>query len=161
MGTRNSQKHRPNTGIDTCKQAGEESCRKVTAKQQISQPSLPSKQPRNQATRQIGTCRQPDQQPRHKKRASNATYTQRASQQNSQAARPPASKAATQAASQPDRSKNQHNRNAERHTGTAIHTAKQGLWWVNCIVVAHRFHKGILLINRWVRTATNAWQRRS
>merc|ERR1712141_627406 len=97
-----------------------------------------------------------NQQARHKKRGSNATYTQRASQQNSQAARPPASKAAIQAASQPDRSKNQQNRKAERHTETAIHTAKQGLWWVNCIVVAHRFHKGILLINRWVRTATHA-----
>ena len=100
--------------------------------------SLPSKQPRNQATRQIGTCRQPGQQPTSERQGTSKqcihTHTQRASQHASQAARPPASKAATQAASQPDRSKNQQNRKAERHTETAIHTAKQGLWWVNCIV---------------------------
>ena len=151
------QKHSPGTGTETCKQAGEESCRKFEAKQHTSQPAY---QAGSQKAKQPGRSahagsQASNQEARDKKRASKAT-SQRSSQHASQAARPPASKAATQAASQADRSKNQQNRKAERHTETAIHTAKQGLWWVNCIVVAHRFHKGILLRNRWVRTATHA-----
>ena len=151
------QKHSPGTGTETCKQAGEESCRKFKAKQQMSQPAC---QASSQETKQPGRSAHAgsqanNQQARDKKRTSNAT-SQRASQHASQAARPPASKAATQAASQPDRSKNQQNRKAERHTETAIHTAKQGLCWPNCLVTPHRFQKGILLHNHWVRNASHA-----
>ena len=88
--TSNSQKHSPNTGTERCKEAGEESCRKFQAKQQISQPAC---QASNQETKQPGRSAHTDsqannQQARDKKRASNATHThthtQRASQHASQ-----------------------------------------------------------------------------
>ena len=120
--------------------------------------SLPSRQPRSQATRQA--ARPATNKQKDKKRASKAT-NQRASQHASQAAKTPPSKPANQAASQPDTSKNNQNRKAERHTETATHTAKQGLYWPNCFVTPHRFQKGILLQNNWVRNANHAWQRRS
>ena len=121
--TRNSQKHRPNTGIDTCKQAGEESCRKVTAKQQISQPSLPSKQPRNQATRQIGTCRQPGQQPTSEtqeasKQCNIHTASQPAKQPSSQATSQQGSHPSSQPARQKQKPTKQKGREAHRDSNT-------------------------------------------
>ena len=110
------------TGIDTCKQAGEESCRKVTAKQQISQPSLPSKQPRNQATRQIGTCRQPGQQPTSERQEAskqcNKPASQPACQPSSQATSQQSSKPSSQPARQKQKTTKQKGREAQRDNNT-------------------------------------------
>ena len=116
------QKHSPGTGTETCKQAGEESCRKFEAKQQMSRAAC---QAGSQEAKQPGRSahagsQASNQEARDKKRASKAT-SQRASQHASQAARPPASKAANQAASQPDKKQKpttQKGREAHRDRNT-------------------------------------------
>ena len=60
------------------------------------QSSFPSRQPRSQATRQIGTCRQPGQQPTNKK-----TRSEQARQQTSEPASMPAKQPRHHPASQP------------------------------------------------------------
>ena len=121
---RKSQKHSPNTGTETYKQAGEESCRQFEAKQQMSRAasqagSQEAKQPGRSAH---AGSQASNQQRRDKKRANKAT-NQRASQHASQAARTPPSQPANQAASQPDTSKNNQNRKGrEAHRNSNTHS---------------------------------------
>merc|ERR1712151_1366395 len=73
--------------------------------------NLPSKQPRNQATRQIGTCRQPGQQP--------TSETQEASKQcNIHTASQPAKQPSSQAARQKQKPTKQKGREAHRDSNT-------------------------------------------
>ena len=90
------QKHSPGTGTETCKQAGEGSCRKFEAKQHTSQPAYQAGSQEAQSTRQIGTCRQPGQQPTNKK-----TRSEQARQQTSEPASMPAKQPRHHPASQP------------------------------------------------------------
>ena len=69
---------------------------KIRSQAADKQSSLPSRQPRSQATRQIGTCRQPGQQPRNKERRS-----EQARQQTSEPASMPAKQPGQQPARQP------------------------------------------------------------
>ena len=69
---------------------------KIRSQAADEQSSLPSRQPRSQATRQIGTCRQPGQQPRNKERRS-----EQARQQTSEPASMPAKQPGHHPASQP------------------------------------------------------------
>ena len=69
---------------------------KIRSQAADEQSSLPSRQPRSQATRQIGTCRQPGQQPTNKK-----TRSEQARQQTSEPASMPAKQPRHHPASQP------------------------------------------------------------
>ena len=84
--------------------------------------SLPSRQPRSQATRQIGTCRQPGQQPRNKERRSEQASDKPASQPACQPSSQDTTQQASQPSSQPARQKQkqskQKGREAHRNSNT-------------------------------------------
>ena len=85
--------------------------------------SLPSKQPRNQATRQIGTCRQPGQQPTSEtqeasKQCNIHTASQPAKQPSSQATSQQGSHPSSQPARQKQKPTKQKGREAHRDSNT-------------------------------------------
>ena len=90
---------------------------KIRSQAADEQSSLPSRQPRSQATRQIGTCRQPGQQPTNKE-----TRSEQARQQTSEPASMPTKQPGHHPASQPTKQATSQTRaktiKRERQRGT-------------------------------------------
>ena len=80
--------------------------------------SLPSKQPRNQATRQIGTCRQPGQQPTSERQETSKQCIHTHSEPASMAAKQPGHQPARQPPKQPASQTEAKTNKTERQRGT-------------------------------------------
>ena len=125
---------------------------KIRSQAADEQSSLPSRQPRSQATRQIGTCRQPSQQPtkerQEESKQGNKPASQPACQPSSQDTTQPASQPSSQPAKHKQKQSKQQGREAHRNSNTH---SQAGALLLNCLVAPHRFQKEILLKNHWVR----------
>ena len=98
---------------------------KIRSQAADEQSSLPSRQPRSQATKQIGTCRQPGQQPTNKKTRSEQARQQTSEPASMPAKQPghhPASQPTKQPASQPDKQKPSKQKGREAHRNSNTHS---------------------------------------
>ena len=90
---------------------------KIRSQAADEQSSLPSRQPNNQATRQIGTCRQPGQQATSERQEASKRCNKPASQPACQ----PSSQATSQQSSQPSSQPARHKQKQSKQKGRESH----------------------------------------